>query len=614
MKKTLAILVFGGLVFNSAFAAVHSVGGIAQKGEGDFLLASEINSILKTISGLLFDDASEILEVAGTVKATDFVKSDGSPVGGGSSFANIFEVEDKVGIGTDEPDTTLEVNGETLLGGDVSIMGTNESREWMTISMGERHACGLTKAGKAYCWGSNYWGQLGNGTNNNTYIPAAVNSNSNFKQIKAGGEHTCAINKSGKAYCWGRGDLGQLGNGNLSKQSSPVAVSSSLTFKEIGVGQYYTCGLTEAGKAYCWGYEGFGRLGNGGNRAAGEVTTPTAVSGNHIFTDIGVGDLHTCALNEAGKAYCWGYGNYGQLGNGDSNYYLVPKAVIGGLSFNQIEANNDHTCALTQSGKAYCWGLGNYGQLGNGSNNSQSSPVGVLGGLSFKQISNGIIHTCGITSSGKAYCWGYSDSRKINSPVAVNGSHIFSQITAGSSSCAINQYGRAYCWGGGGWGQLGNGTNSNHNNPVEVDDENVDFPIGSYLGVGTTEPVYNLHVSGTAGGESSWQISSDERLKKEIAPISSALEKILSLRGVSFRWKKDDFPERNFKSSTQIGLIAQEVERIFPELVNGDEYKSISYANLVAPLIEAIKEQQGQIEAQNKRINYLELQIKNLKK
>ena len=114
MKKTLAaLLVFGGLVFNSAFAAVHSVENIPQKGEGDFLLASEINSILKTISGLLFDDASEILEVAGTVKATDFVKSDGTSIGG-ANFENIFESGQDVGIGTNTPSQNLDINNGNL--------------------------------------------------------------------------------------------------------------------------------------------------------------------------------------------------------------------------------------------------------------------------------------------------------------------------------------------------------------------------------------------------------------------------------------------------------------------------------------------------------------------
>jgi len=97
--------------------------------------------------------------------------------------------------------------------------------------------------------------------------------------------------------------------------------------------------------------------------------------------------------------------------------------------------------------------------------------------------------------------------------------------------------------------------------------------------------------------------SSDQNLKKNIATIQSPLEKILQLRGVTFDWKKDG------KSS--VGLIAQEVEKVFPELVTGEEgKKGVQYGNLVAPLIEAVKAQQKEIETLNNRIKILEIKNK----
>lgn len=88
--------------------------------------------------------------------------------------------------------------------------------------------------------------------------------------------------------------------------------------------------------------------------------------------------------------------------------------------------------------------------------------------------------------------------------------------------------------------------------------------------------------------------SSDARLKTSIQPIESALDRILSLRGVSFRWSMDAPPSSN----QQVGLIAQEVEKAFPELVTADiaGFKSVNYAGMVAPLLEALKEQQEQID------------------
>ena len=122
---------------------------------------------------------------------------------------------------------------------------------------------------------------------------------------------------------------------------------------------------------------------------------------------------------------------------------------------------------------------------------------------------------------------------------------------------------------------------------------------GGKVGIGTSSPCTGL--SGNNQSDCKLQvmghifsngtsIGSDARLKKNIEKIPSALEKVLALRGVNFDWKKEEFPERNFADGRQVGLIAQEVEVVFPELVSSGDYKSVSYSNLVAPMIEAIKE------------------------
>jgi hypothetical protein len=90
---------------------------------------------------------------------------------------------------------------------------------------------------------------------------------------------------------------------------------------------------------------------------------------------------------------------------------------------------------------------------------------------------------------------------------------------------------------------------------------------------------------------------SDERWKKNIEPLTSSLDKVIHLRGVSYDWKADEYPDRGFTKDRQIGLIAQEVEKVIPELVQTDSkgYKAISYEKLVPVLLEAIKEQQKEI-------------------
>lgn len=114
---------------------------------------------------------------------------------------------------------------------------------------------------------------------------------------------------------------------------------------------------------------------------------------------------------------------------------------------------------------------------------------------------------------------------------------------------------------------------------------------------GVTSPQAPLHVQGAiyATGDVTTFYTSDQRLKKNIIPIQDALEKIKWLSGVEFEWNRDiidTLPDVGPKPDIDIGLIAQEVERIFPEAVTerSDGYMAVDYSKLVPVLIEAIKE------------------------
>ena len=127
------------------------------------------------------------------------------------------------------------------------------------------------------------------------------------------------------------------------------------------------------------------------------------------------------------------------------------------------------------------------------------------------------------------------------------------------------------------------------------------------VGIGTSSPMYTLHVNGSVAGTSAYINLSDERYKKDILPIENALDKVLSLNGVTFNWDKGFNPRVNLDNNNHIGLIAQEVEKIIPQAVStasdGEKTKSVAYSDLVPVLIEAIKEQQKQIEELKKLIN-----------
>ncbi|MBL4754476.1 MAG: tail fiber domain-containing protein [Flavobacteriales bacterium] len=118
------------------------------------------------------------------------------------------------------------------------------------------------------------------------------------------------------------------------------------------------------------------------------------------------------------------------------------------------------------------------------------------------------------------------------------------------------------------------------------------------VGIGTTSPTNKLHVNGKLTTNGTNEIS-DIRWKKDIEPIETALAKVLQMRGVHYYWRISEFPDKDFANDRQIGVIAQEVEKIVPELVETDSegWKSVQYSNITALLIEGMKEQQKLIES-----------------
>jgi hypothetical protein len=109
----------------------------------------------------------------------------------------------------------------------------------------------------------------------------------------------------------------------------------------------------------------------------------------------------------------------------------------------------------------------------------------------------------------------------------------------------------------------------------------------------------NIVATGNISSTGGTCCASDGRLKQNVAPLTRCLEKVQQLQGVSYDWRREEFPEMAFTERKQIGLIAQDVEEVFPEAVitRDDGYKALAYDKLTAVLVEALKEQQAQIES-----------------
>lgn len=131
------------------------------------------------------------------------------------------------------------------------------------VSAGGDFTCGVT-TGAAYCWGANALGQLGNGSTTTSTTPVAVAGGLDFRQVSAGeGSHTCGVTTAGAAYCWGTNYYGALGHGPTASSTIPLEVFGALVFTTISAGYAHTCGVTSGGATYCWGANWGGQLGIG---------------------------------------------------------------------------------------------------------------------------------------------------------------------------------------------------------------------------------------------------------------------------------------------------------------------------------------------------------------
>ena len=352
------------------------------------------------------------------------------------------------------------------------------------VSLGFQHGCAITSAGGVKCWGQTDTGQLGDGQTMQASkaVPAPVDVvglSSGMVAVTAGGHHSCALSKAGGVKCWGENNYGQLGNGSSEDSAVPVdVVGLAAGVVEVQAGSNHTCAKLEDGTLQCWGSNRWGDLGDGTGtmEATGDAKTPRAVPELGPVGSFSLAEGSTCAVTAAGSAQCWGNNNFGQLGTAGEEVALVPTQVVGlEAGVTQISVSGGFGCATTDQGTGKCWGRNTSTQLGNNTNQASLTPVDVLGLTNAKEIQAGYVHTCALLADATVKCWGSDENGQVgtnhtgneSTPFLIPGlSGVVQLSTSSSTNCVVlSSPATIKCWGTNSYGELGDDGGSKSRTP-----------------------------------------------------------------------------------------------------------------------------------------------------
>ena len=437
-------------------------------------------------------------------------------------------------------DVVANIDGKTYVltaGGEVkatsvtqgNIFGTLKTTDEVITKNGVKKKCKncfIDKKGKVYTWGFNSYGQLGDGTTNDSNTPICISDiegsslkEKNIVDIYGDGSTIIAKDSNGKLYSWGGNYRGTLGNGTTDDSSMPICISevedSTLNGKNI-VDVYNNDGAVIAkdssGKLYSWGYNEYGQLGNG---TKDDSNMPICISdiensplkGKNIV-DIYGNDSTIIVKDSSGKLYSWGYNSCGQLGNGttdnDGNMPIcisdIENSVLKGKDIvdvvyvqSEIGYRYYTIIAKDSSGKLYAWGNNYCGTLGNGTTTNSSMPICIsdienssLNGKRIVKIYEEYMYIIVKDNRGKLYTWGSNSSGQLGNGTTTNSSmpvcisdietsplkekNIVDVYNNDGAVIAKDSSGKLYSWGYNEYGQLGNGTRNNSSMPICISD------------------------------------------------------------------------------------------------------------------------------------------------
>ncbi|HEX5100564.1 MAG TPA: hypothetical protein VFV94_13740 [Polyangiaceae bacterium] len=297
----------------------------------------------------------------------------------------------------------------------------------------------------------------------------------NVASVVAGGHHACVLWRDGRVSCWGRNDTGQLGDGTTLNRSTPTQVIELPTAVSVAAYDRFTCAVVKDGTVRCWGSTDQQRLGSvTADPDPPWLSQPVTVPGVTDAFGLSRGSTagHVCALTTR-WLYCWGPNEFSQLAQGSASSSAGPAAATGGCCPVAASGSIANGCIVNESGFVAC--------AGTSPGNAQKTGVSVFTLVpnidDVRAVAAGLNFACALRTNGTVACWGANSDGELGDgtdqealePVDVDGLERVTKLAAGAHHvCALLDSGTVSCWGRNLQGELGNGTTEQANRPVAV--------------------------------------------------------------------------------------------------------------------------------------------------
>lgn len=368
-------------------------------------------------------------------------------------------------------------------------------------ALGESFTVLLTSSNRVFTFGLNNFGQLGIGKTT-TSLPVDITANFNLNigeivtDIYAGNYYVFALTSEKRIFSWGQNNYGQLGNGTTQNKYLPQDVTSYFGIYEpesvidISLAVEFGLMLTSEGRLMAWGYNTYGQLGDGMTQNKYlpiDVTANLSLGVGEKITKISAGGWHSLVYTTENRMFAWGRNDYGQLGDSSFVQKTLPTDITSNLvllpaeTISQVESRYLTSYTITSEGRILTWGGNPSGQIGDGTLVNKNIPTEITGNFGL-EVGDEIIDLdladqapIAYSLSGRIFSWGNNFYGSLGDGTTSNKSlpneitsnfnfyvgETIERVVCGSSHCSLlTSEGRLYIWGNGANYQLGISTST----------------------------------------------------------------------------------------------------------------------------------------------------------